>query len=70
MLFCLLLRAFRLTSLKHPYFAPFAPKRPANPDGVLRMPVWRQRLRGAMADPFHMNRVFGPMRAWDQKEKP
>jgi spore germination protein KA len=70
-LFCLLLRWFRITSLGHPYFAPFAPKRPANPDGAVRMPVWRQRLRGAMADPFHMNKVSGPMRAWDQnKEKP
>ena len=70
-LFCLLLRAFRLTSLGQPYFAPLAPKRPANPDAVLRMPVWRQRLRGAIANPFHMNRVIGPMRAWDRpKEKP
>ena len=70
-LFCLLLRAFRLTSLGQPYFSPLAPKQPANPDSVLRTPVWRQRLRGALANPFHMNRISGPMRAWDRpKEKP
>ncbi len=70
-LFCLLLRWHRLTSLNQPYFAPLAPRRPANPDAAVRMPVWRQRLRGAAANPFHMNRVTGPMRAWDRaKEKP
>ena len=69
MLFCLLLRWFRLTSLGQPYFSPLSPKRPANPDDVVRMPVWRQRLRGAIANPFHMNRTAGPMRAWDQKGK-
>jgi spore germination protein KA len=69
-LFCLLLRAFRLTSLGQPYFSPLAPSRPANPDAFLRLPAWRQRLRGAIANPFHMNRVTGPMRAWDRpKEK-
>ena len=70
-LFCLLMRWFRLTSMGQPYFSPLAPERPANPDTVLRMPAWRQRLRGAIANPFHMNRVSGPMRAWDKsKEKP
>ncbi len=64
-LFCLLLRAFGVTSLKAPYFSPIAPKRPANPDNAVRLPVWRQRLRGAIANPFHMNRVQGTMRAWD-----
>jgi spore germination protein KA len=68
-LFCLLLRWFRITSLGHPYFAPFAPKRPANPDGAVRMPVWRQRLRGEVANPFHMNRAMGRMRAWDEPDK-
>ena len=68
-LFCLLLRAFGVTSLNAPYFSPVAPKRPANPDRALRLPVWRQRLRGAIANPFHMNRARGAMRAWD-KEKP
>ena len=71
-LFCLLLRAFGVTSMKAPYFSPVAPKRPANPDRAVRLPVWRQRLRGAIANPFHMNRVQGAMRAWDEpdKEKP
>ena len=64
-LFCLLLRAFGVTSLKAPYFSPIAPKRPANPDRALRLPIWRQRLRGAIANPFHMNRAQGAMRAWD-----
>ena len=70
-LFVLLMRAVGLTSLGNPYLAPVAPKRPANPDTVARPPIWRQRLRGALANPFHMTRVFGPMRAWDQsKEDP
>ena len=71
-LFFLLVRTFSLTSLGFPYLAPLSPERPANPDSVLRMPVWRQRLRGALANPFHMTRVLGPMRAWDsaRKEKP
>lgn len=71
-LFCLLLRAFGVTSLKAPYFSPIAPKRPTNPDGALRLPVWRQRLRGAIANPFHMHRAAGRMRAWDapDREKP
>ena len=68
-LFCLLLRAFGVTSLHMPYFSPMAPKRPANPDHVLRLPIWRQRLRGAVANPFHMNRARGRMRAWDEPDK-
>ncbi len=68
-LFCLLMRWFNLTSLAQPYFSPLAPVRPANPDAVLRAPVWRQRLRGAIANPFFMNRVTGPMRAWDQNKE-
>lgn len=72
MLFCLLLRAFHTTSLSAPFFSPVSPKRPANPDGALRFPIWRQRLRGALANPFHIHRITGRMRAWDQpfKEKP
>ncbi len=67
--FLLLVRLCGLTSLRHPFFAPLAPGRPANPDAVLRLPIWRQRLRGYMANAFHMNRTFGPMRAWDREEK-
>ena len=69
-LFWLLMRLFGLTSLNHPYLSPLSPLRPANPDAVARLPIWRQRLRGALANPFHITRVFGPMRAWDKKERP
>lgn len=68
-LFFLMLRLAGLTSMGHPYFAPIAPHRPSNPDAVLRLPVWRQRLRGAMSNPFHMNRTRGRMRAWEQPEE-
>ena len=64
-LFCLAARVLGVTSLRQPFFAPVSPQRPANPDGALRLPVWRQRLRGAIANPFHMNRVTGAMRTWD-----
>lgn len=67
--FLLLVRMVGLTSLNHPYFAPFAPRRPSNPDDVLRLPVWRQRLRGYMANAAFMNRAVGPMRAWEKGEK-
>lgn len=67
--FLLLVRMTGLTSLQFPYLAPYAPKRPSNPDGVLRLPIWRQRLRGYMANAFLMNRAEGPMRAWDKGEK-
>ena len=70
-LFYLLLRLFSQTSLNQPFIAPYAPKRPRNPDGFSRLPIWRQRLRGAAANPFFMDRVRGRMRAWErEKEKP
>ena len=65
--FFLLARLCGMTSLKHPYLAPVAPWRPGNPDGALRPPVWRQRLRGAMANPFHIARFKGRARAWDRE---
>lgn len=68
-LFFLLMRMAGLTSMGHPYFSPIAPNRPSNPDAVVRMPIWRQRLRGAIANPFHMNRIQGRMRAWDQPKE-
>lgn len=68
-LFFLLIRAAGLTSMGHPYFSPIMPRRPSNPDSVVRLPIWRQRLRGAMANPFHMNRTRGRMRAWDQPKE-
>ena len=65
MLFCLLFQCFGASSLGQPFFSPLSPKRIANPDGAVRFPIWRQRLRGAIANPFHMNRVWGRMRAWE-----
>ena len=67
--FYLLIRMAGITSLGCPYFAPIAPKRPSNPDAVLRMPIWRQRLRGFMANPFQLRRTDGRMRAWDREDK-
>ena len=67
--FLILVRICGLTSLRYPYLAPIAPKRSSNPDAVLRMPIWRQRIRGFMANAFQMNRTTGPMRAWDKGEK-
>ena len=36
---------------------------------VLRLPIWRQRLRGYLGNALHMNRTPGRMRAWDKEEK-
>ena len=66
---CLFVMGLRLasrTSLNRPLTAPFAPRRPRNPDGVLRFPIWRQRLRGYMADPRAMLRARGRMRGWEK----
>ncbi len=70
-LFLLLTRLSGLRSMNQPYFAPYAPRRPANPDGFLRLPIWRQRLRGGMSNPCEMEKTRGPMRAWarDGEEK-
>lgn len=65
-LFILLMRISGMTSLGAPANAPIAPDRPGNPDGLLRLPIWRQRLRGNTANPFHLDRIRGKMRAWDQ----
>ena len=65
----LLLHLCGLTSLGAPFFAPTAPRRSANPDGVLRSPVWKQRLRGMLAGPGNQLRVrSGPVRAWENRE--
>lgn len=68
-LFVMLLRLAAQRSLGWPLTAPFAPRRPRNPDQLLRFPVWRQRLRGYMADPLSMLRARGPMRAWEKRRK-
>lgn len=69
-LFLLLMRTSALTSLGYPANAPLMPKRPANPDDMLRFPIWRQRLRGTLSNPYHMDRTRGKMRAWDHRRKP
>lgn len=45
-----LVRLCALTSLGAPYLAPLAPRRPRNPDLLLRLPLWRQRLRAYLAN--------------------
>lgn len=61
------LRVSGMTSLGVPYLAPTSPKRTHNPDLVLRAPVYRQRLRGYLADPFFMLRAHGRMRRRDEE---
>lgn len=67
--FWLLLRVCGLTSLRAPYVAPLLPLRTANPDRVLRWPIWRQRLRGYIGNPNEGARTQGRMRAWDKHDK-
>lgn len=56
-----------LTSLGAPYLAPLSPRRPHNPDLLLRLPLWRQRLRTYLANPSDMERVRGAMRGWKRR---
>lgn len=58
-----------MTSLGVPYMAPLSPGRPHNPDGFFRTPIWRQRLRAYLANPFQMLRAQGRMRRWDGEEE-
>lgn len=64
----LVLRTAGMRSLGRPYLAPSAPKRPHNPDLLLRRPVYRQRLRTWLADPLHMLRARGRMRRFEEEE--
>ena len=68
-LLILMLHIFAQTSLGAPLCAPFAPRRAHNPDLALRMPVWRQRLRGYLSNPAAMLRSRGRMRAWEKKDE-
>ncbi len=58
----LIMRVAGMTSLGRPYLAPSTPKRTRNPDLVMRAPVYRQRLRGYLANPLRMLRAKGRMR--------
>ncbi len=51
-----------MKSLGRPYLAPASPRLTRNPDLILRAPVFRQRLRGYLADPEQMERARGRMR--------
>ena len=62
MLLLLLLRVCGMRSLGRPYLAPSSPARPHNPDLLLRLPVYRQRLRTWLANPLSLLRVRGRMR--------
>ena len=59
-------RTCALRSLGSPLTAPASPLRPHNPDLILRLPLWRQRLRTWLGNPDEMERVRGPMRRWDK----
>ena len=69
LLFLFLLRTLSSRSLRVPLFAPATPGRTDNPDLVARYPVWRQRLRGYLANPASMLRTRGRMRAWDNRNE-
>ncbi len=44
--FYLFSRVLTLTSFGAPYFAPLYPKRPSNMDGIFRLPVFLEKVRG------------------------
>ncbi len=61
-LVALLMRVAGMTSFGRPFLAPSTPKRSRNPDLIFRAPVYRQRLRGYLANPWRMLRARGRMR--------
>lgn len=58
-----------MTSLGAPLAAPAAPMRPHNPDLLLRMPIWRQRLVAWLGAADVQKRTAGPMRRWDRRRR-
>lgn len=62
-------RLCSLTSLGSPFVAPLSPPRGRNPDGVTRGPIWALRWRTWLSSPLHRQRVEGPMRRWDRRER-
>ena len=60
-------RLCSLTSLGSPFAAPLSPRRAANPDKLVRFPLWRQRWRTWLSAPQSRMRVKGPMRRWDRR---
>ena len=69
-LFCAagVIRLCGMTSLGSPFAAPMAPIRTRNPDGWLRLPIWRQRARLWLANPDDLERTHGRMRGWDRRD--
>ena len=61
----MVVRMCGMTSMGSPYAAPIAPLRTHNPDGFIRLPIWRQRLRTWLGNPANMERTRGRMRGWD-----
>ncbi len=57
-----------MESLGSPYLAPAFPSRMHNPDLILRRPIYRQRLRGNLAQMFHVKRARGRMRRFPGKK--
>ena len=62
-----IIRLCGMTSLGSPFAAPLSPLRTHNPDSLVRLPLWRQRIRAWLANPAQMNRTSGPMRGWDRR---
>lgn len=62
-----MVRLCGLTSLGSPFAAPYAPGRRHNPDGIVRAPLWRQRLRTWLSGPGAQSKADGAMRRWDRR---
>lgn len=54
-----------MTSLGSPLVAPLAPKRPANQDIFLRLPLWFLKVRAFFSAPHVMRRIRSRVRAWE-----
>ena len=63
----LLFRVAGMESLGQPYLAPRSPHRAHNPDLLLRLPIFRQRLRGWLSNPEEMLRAQGRMRRFGRR---
>ncbi len=63
-------RLCALTSLGSPFAAPVAPRRPHNPDTIIRGPIWQQRWRTWLAAADDRARTFAAMRRWDRRNRP
>lgn len=59
----------RMTSLGSPLVAPLAPRRPANQDIFLRLPLWFQKTRAFFSAPAVMRRIRGQVRAWEGEKR-